>query len=550
MRIYYAKFINQYKKLRAFFVSIIKKYSALFISLSVFWITVISVYFISISSTGGVFFYTLDDAYIHMAMAKNFSLYGVWGITKYEFTSCSSSPLWTVLLSGLYFIFGVRDSIPLLLNILFSSFTALVVSVFIRKFTGSIIVQLIVLLFILFFSPFVSVVFTGLEHSMQSFFIVLCVYYLYEVLSSETGKINSIMLPVSVMLLTASRYEGMFAAAGIFLVLVLRKRYLTGIMVISFSFLPVLIAGLVSVAQGWYFFPNSVLLKSTFGSAGSSSVFSGLFNPHFFQILWAYKRILLLLILPVVLIFITKKDDETSLLKSIIFVFVLTVIMQINFAKLGSLLRYEMYIMTFGILLNSIIMVRYLKEKSRVIKTAAYLFITAVSVLFSISTINAAEDVPLASRNIYHMQYQMSRFINKYYKDAHIALNDIGAVNYYCDIHCLDMWGLADREVAELRRAGRYNTEEINRINRERKTEIVIIFDSWFEQYGGLPKYWYNSGTWRIQENITCGSDVISFYALEKEPFLKLDDNMWEFNSELNEKVLRYGEFIDRRVSF
>ncbi len=50
----------------------------------------------------GHIIYPLDDAYIHMAIAKNFSKYGVWGINKEYFTSSSSSLLYTVILSFSY----------------------------------------------------------------------------------------------------------------------------------------------------------------------------------------------------------------------------------------------------------------------------------------------------------------------------------------------------------------------------------------------------------------------------------------------------------------
>jgi len=531
-------------------MSIIKKYSALIIPLSIFWISVITVYFISTSRTGGVFFYTLDDAYIHMAMAKNFSLYGVWGITKYGFTSCSSSPLWTLMLSLFYAVFGIKDIFPFILNILFSSLTAYFVFLFTKKFTDNLITQAAVLLFILFYTPLVSVMFTGLEHSMQSFFIVLCCYYLYEFLSGSNRKAAGIMLPVSVMLLTASRYEGMFAAAGIFLVLVLKKKYLAGIMVVLFSFFPVLIFGVISVSKGWYFFPNSVLLKSSTGAGDAGLNAIGFINPQFFQLLWAYKRIMILLLVSGIMYFVLKSEEDSQVLRAMTIVFFIATVLHINFAKLGSLLRYEMYIMTFGILLNSILVIKFLKNKNKAAKISVYAFVIGIALLFSFSTYKAVSDVPVASANIYQMQYQMSRFINKYYKDGYIALNDIGAVNYYCDIHCIDMWGLADREAAELRRKGKYNTEEINRINRERKTEIAIIFDTWFEKYGGMPNNFYKSGTWRIPENITCGSDAVTFYATDSISFKKLDKNLWEFNSELNEKVMRNGEFIDRHTGF
>ena len=66
--------------------------------------------------TGGVFAYALDDAYIHMAMAQNFAEHGVWGPTRYEFVSASSSPLWTATLAGLFAATGVHELWPLLLN--------------------------------------------------------------------------------------------------------------------------------------------------------------------------------------------------------------------------------------------------------------------------------------------------------------------------------------------------------------------------------------------------------------------------------------------------
>lgn len=56
--------------------------------------------------------YTLDDPYIHMAIAKNLANHGVFGVTRYEFSSATSSPLWTLLLSATYKVLGVCDWAP------------------------------------------------------------------------------------------------------------------------------------------------------------------------------------------------------------------------------------------------------------------------------------------------------------------------------------------------------------------------------------------------------------------------------------------------------
>ena len=66
---------------------------------------------------GGNFVYPLDDTYIHMAMARTFSQHGVWGISPDGFASTSSSPLWTLVLSLAFLVFGPAAAAPLVLNV-------------------------------------------------------------------------------------------------------------------------------------------------------------------------------------------------------------------------------------------------------------------------------------------------------------------------------------------------------------------------------------------------------------------------------------------------
>jgi hypothetical protein len=49
-------------------------------------------------------------------MAKNFALYDVWGVTKYKFSSTSSSPLFTYILSILIKVSEMNDLLSLWIN--------------------------------------------------------------------------------------------------------------------------------------------------------------------------------------------------------------------------------------------------------------------------------------------------------------------------------------------------------------------------------------------------------------------------------------------------
>ncbi|NLF86948.1 MAG: hypothetical protein GX571_12695, partial [Lentisphaerae bacterium] len=60
----------------------------------------------------GHWVYTLDDAYIHLVMARNLALHGVWGVAPDVFAACSSSPLWTLMLALGMRVLGAREWLP------------------------------------------------------------------------------------------------------------------------------------------------------------------------------------------------------------------------------------------------------------------------------------------------------------------------------------------------------------------------------------------------------------------------------------------------------
>jgi hypothetical protein len=131
---------------------------------------VIAAFAASARHTGGHLIYALDDPYIHMAMARNVALHGVWGVTASHFTSSSSSLLWTAGVAALFRAFGVHESIPLLLNV---GFGILLLWLMVRYLAESTVRFSNAYLFmaatgIALVAPLPALVFAGQEHILHA----------------------------------------------------------------------------------------------------------------------------------------------------------------------------------------------------------------------------------------------------------------------------------------------------------------------------------------------------------------------------------------------
>jgi hypothetical protein len=148
--------------------------------------------------------------------------------------------------------------------------------------------------------------------------------------------------------------------------------------------------------------------------------------------------------------------------------------------------------------------------------------------------------LPQCTTDIYEQQYQMGLFIRRYYQNSTVALNDIGAVNYLADIHCLDLWGLANAEVAEAKRRHTYQVGDIERLSKQTGTRVAIVYDRWF--VGGLPPEWIRVGRWTIPNNVNVGEDTVSFYAVSPSEAQYLSESLNDFSLQLPSEVIQRGQ--------
>ena len=532
---------------------LIKKNWPLVFSLLVFYLVLSVELMLSVSKNQGHLIYALDDAYIHMAMAKNIAQKGIWGVTRHGFTSSSSSLLWTGLLSLVYIFTGANEVVPFILNVLLA--TAIICSVFYFLKINKVppVYNLIILLALIFITPLIPLVFIGMEHVL---FIFLSINFLIQaalLLSTENlSEKDYYKILALASLLTITRYEGFFLIIAVCGLLLFRKDIKRAILLGIWSWILPVIYGLISWSKGWLFFPNSVLLKAssiTLKEKVHQLLFKLFINNNLINYL--LPLILLIVIGLAILAMMVKSGKKIWDLPNVmILIFCLSALFHLVFAQVGWFYRYESYLMGLGVFAISFALFEFSTKKVFTLSgKTKKLFILipvifVVAIPFMLRSVTSLMKTPKATNNIYEQQYQMGLFVKKFYQGSSVAINDIGAINYLADIDCVDLYGLANMEVIKAKLNGIYNTAKIETIAKSNKAAIALIYDKWLEPFGGVPSGWVKVGEWIILDNVVCGDNKVSFYSLRLDEEPKLIDNLKRFSNQLPKDVIQSGKYI------
>lgn len=540
-----------------------KKQWPLICSVIILWITTLIVTLLSTNNTNGHLIYILDDPYIHMAVAKNFASYGIWGVTKYGFTSATSSILWPALLAGLYKILGPNELIPFFLNLIFATSTLILINYILKKYVEKIkfynLFIFIVLMAIIFFTPMIPLIFTGMENILQIFLTVAFVYNSARILNEEkSGKSELTLLLILAALLTLNRYESSLTVFAVGVIFVIYKRRLQALYLFLSGSIPLILYGIISKVQGWYFLPNSLVLKSVFFKNPTPTNTLFLTLEKLLSIIYA-PHLLILFITSAFLLILTLKNKtkqrNTNFTVIILSIFCINLILHILFAQTGWFYRYEAYLIVLGLLGISLGISLYLKnipnlktDKKDIPKKDVFkysiivLFICLLITPMATNGFESITSVPQASKNIYEQQYQMALFLKEYYQNETVGLNDIGVINYMDDIKCLDLWGLASFEVAEKREEGKYGVTEISDMVKNNNVSVIIIYN--YTLGNNIPPDWIKVGQWEIKDNVACGDSVVLFYAPNEKNETYLREKLRMFSSRLPQDVEQSGEYL------
>ena len=140
----------------------------------------------------------------------------------------------------------------------------------------------------------------------------------------------------------------------------------------------------------------------------------------------------------------------------------------------------------------------------------------------------------------------MGKFLHEYYSGQAVAAGDIGAIDFYADIHLLDLLGLGTVEVARARAQRRFNTDMVRDMAAKRRIKIAVVFDHAYDDIGGLPAEWQKAGEWEVSHNLICQESTVAFYAVDPGEKAQLAEHLREFSRQLPASVMQRGLYLDR----
>ncbi|MEJ7766279.1 MAG: hypothetical protein WKF89_00600 [Chitinophagaceae bacterium] len=488
--------------------------------------------YITLKKTNGVFSYPLDDTFIHMAVAKNSALYGVWGVSANEWVSTSSSPFFTGLLTIVYFLFGVNDYSPFLLGIAGALVLISAMQQELNKHTAvSTSHKAACMILALFVGAIPSLAALGMEHTFQIAFTLFFVHSCASVLTNEKSSFSHLLITAlwgACMVFT--RYENAFIVASACGLLFMQKRFRASLLIAAIGAAPIVLFGLFAVSKGGLFIPNSIQIKVR-------DNYKLLMNGGV-AMLEAAASISGLLVLS---LFVIVRKIQQNLFDRrfyILSVFVLSGLLHSVFGGFGWFYRYEAYLIVLGSFHLLILLFEWYEKRERPINKQAILT-AAIIVLFTFNLplrgINALRNFIRSTYNIYEQQYQMALFVRQYYNHQTIAANDIGAISYLSDLHLIDLWGLGNNEVTIARKNGYWNAAFLQSLVVKNNTSIAIIYESWFDN--ALTGNWKKAGTWEVSYSFMLGDTKVTFYAIDPRQEAALKKNLQEFSARLPKDI-------------
>lgn len=459
-------------------------------------------YFGILRATGGHFVYSLDDPYIHLALAENL-LQGHYGINFGEVSSPSSSILYPILLAGTL-VLGLGDLGPLVLNLAGMLGVAWILGGLLHDLLDGRLGQVLVLgAALLLAVNGYGLVFTGMEHSLHMLAALVIVTGLAGI---ARGAAPGWPMLAAIVIAPLLRFEGL-ALSGAALIALVATGHWRGALAAGAGIVATIGAfvGLM-LRLGLPVLPSSVMVKSGASAAVASD--GGGFREEILVNLAVaiYTPPAVLLAVAIGLLLLAAARGRTTAL--LVLPVAAAALAHILVGEFGWFSRYEVYILAACLAALLIAWRDPLKSlHAQPMVLALVALFCVVGAPYLVTTVKT----PGAAMNIETQQYQMHRFATEFFPGP-VAVNDLGWVSWRNDAYVLDLWGLGSEEARRLSTTGTRSPETIAALVAGRDVPYAMLYEEWFPDQ--LPPDWCRIAQLSTPE-ISAGSGTVEFFLID-----------------------------------
>ena len=467
---------------------------------------------ISLGQTDGLLIYSLDDPYIHLAVAESI-LEGGYGINAGEYASPASSIIYPFLLAGLLSV-GLGTTGPLLLSALFAFLATWVAAGFTSRLLQFDRTVTSVLSFALmgpalvFLLNALALPMNGMEHTMHVFGTVLALSGLYRVLVEE-DRMQLWAVVVGAVICALVRFEGLGLVLAAVAALVLARHWFSALAIVGIVGGILLVYAQTMLSLGLPALPSSVMTKSDLAANATEMNLAGLARELFGKLFWYAlgNRWGITFAICATFFLFTAFDTGRDFRHRLFFLAVASVLAaHVIAGRYGWFGRYEVYVAAAMVM--GVTAFLHLANAQRLV--VARLWLPFAMLILAVPYGIVTKETPAASANIYQQHYQMHRFVQDHFPEA-VAVNDLGWVAFQNDNYVLDLWGLGSEEARLLTREGGWSAEALDEITQVRGVAFAMIYDEWFRN---IPANWCSAASLTTSA-VTSDHDTVAFYLIE-----------------------------------
>lgn len=470
----------------------------------------------------GQLVFTVDDAYIHLALAENL-MTGHFGVNPGEASAPASSVLWPLLLAPVAGSALGPWMVWLLEGALAVAFLAVVGRIAVLSIEpGDALCDRLVVAGVLLacipLTNLVALVFQGMEHVLQ---LLLCALIVLGLLVDGRQGRSPAWLWLAIFAAPLVRYECL-VVSGCALLLLLGRGRRAGALITGAAIAMVMGAhALLLRSLDLGPLPTSVVAKAGFGGA-ARLLTRWLDNLH-------QAGGLLLAGVGAACGGLALRRDGSREGRPLLALAAVVCLVQLCIGRVGSMDRYQVYATSVGLLALLYARGPVLLAWARGGRWPALAATVAAGLLATAPHLYYGAFAFLYSHEMYLQQFQMSRFAREVLH-APVAVNDLGLASYRNDAYVLDLWGLASREALALRRESG-SPEWMETLADRHGVQAVMIYDSWFPQ---RPAAWVRVAELRMRKlRPGSGREPVAIYARSAADARTLAERLVELGQRL-----------------